>query len=467
MRRLYTEAGGFKAVEQNVKTDARHKHASAAGVFDESFNTVNQYCLARIVEASKTIEIAASVDLVDADSGALLLAAGQSVSPELRERLLRRKLRKPLEACLVAKNGVTIADVVATAQARLDAEAAIRCLTAPHLRTVLEALQSLTLEGPIQLLLTSAKATNSAHFEHSVKVALVTAGLVAQAQAGSVAEAALAGLVHDVGELYVNPEYLYTTRPLSLTEYRHVIAHPCIGALALAQTTSYPSTVVRAVEEHHERMDGTGYPRQLAGESLSRLSRYLAVAELVVRLLATNKDNPLARAGLALRLVAGEFAPESVDAYLHLAHQSGMPLDIPQSFQPAAGAAFTLSVRDTLSQAFGEARLLSRDKWFSASERAVIENAHTALERLHCALHATGVVDYYEQPVSGDEHSAEIFLDLDVVPREVVFRMHRLARHLRFACSEKSELQERLTPLLAHLESQHPRSGAQGSVPVH
>lgn len=113
---------------------------------------------------------------------------------------------------------------------------------------------------------------------------------------------ALAGLLHDIGELYIDPQYLHSRNRLYPHEWRHVVVHPRIGQMLIEDLENYPATVAQAVFEHHERYDGSGYPRQISGAGISAADRVVAVAEMISGVFV-NPEQPLQRAELALKCV--------------------------------------------------------------------------------------------------------------------------------------------------------------------
>jgi hypothetical protein len=74
----------------------------------------------------------------------------------------------------------------------------------------------------------------------------------------------------------------------------------------VAQLTTYPSVVSRAIAEHHERLDGSGYPHALHGDQISPMGRLLAVTEASLNAVRGPYDH-LLHASVALRAVPGEF----------------------------------------------------------------------------------------------------------------------------------------------------------------
>jgi HD-GYP domain-containing protein (c-di-GMP phosphodiesterase class II) len=115
--------------------------------------------------------------------------------------------------------------------------------------------------------------------EHSVRVAelapVLGGGLgLSVARQGRLR---LAALLHDVGMLGVPDSILIKPGPLDAAEWDVVRDHPQNGHDLVAEAVHLE--VADAVLGHHERMDGTGYPRGLAGEEIPLLARILLVAD--------------------------------------------------------------------------------------------------------------------------------------------------------------------------------------------
>lgn len=87
----------------------------------------------------------------------------------------------------------------------------------------------------------------------------------------------IAGRYHDVGKLAVPLEVLHRPSALTLEELDMMGRHSLEGA-ALCRDCGLDDHVVRGVEEHHERWDGRGYHRGLAGEAISPIARIVALA---------------------------------------------------------------------------------------------------------------------------------------------------------------------------------------------
>ncbi|GAB4565452.1 MAG: hypothetical protein Tsb007_36540 [Rhizobacter sp.] len=275
----------------------------------QSFTTANPHALATILEASQTKSIIASTDIFDV-SGTKLWARDQPVSQALQRKLLDRQLRQPLESCLLAEDGVTAHSLVQSLERLIERDGPLAPLLRPHAAKLLREAPHLPLHPVVQLLLTAGQASRPESFDHALQ-AMALNGALTISHGGSTQElrlAMLCGLLHDLGEMYIAPEHgeADADGALSFQSYQHLVVHPHVGKLLLQQLTDYPSAVARAVAEHHERLDGSGYPHCLQREHLSSPGRQLAVTEAVLAVL--RGDCPqLARASVALRVVPGEF----------------------------------------------------------------------------------------------------------------------------------------------------------------
>ncbi len=89
-----------------------------------------------------------------------------------------------------------------------------------------------------------------------------------------------ASLLHDIGKLEVHPDILNKPGKPTDEEWDILRSHPTWGAEIVAPLAGWLGDWVLAVEEHHEKYDGTGYPKGLAGEEISLAARIVAVTDV-------------------------------------------------------------------------------------------------------------------------------------------------------------------------------------------
>jgi putative nucleotidyltransferase with HDIG domain len=103
---------------------------------------------------------------------------------------------------------------------------------------------------------------------------------------------AIGGLLHDIGKLSIPEEILGKPGPLDDDEFAVVKEHPERGRELLAELGGFDEPVRRLVLDHHERLDGSGYPRGLRGKELDISTRILAVCDVYDALVSERAYRP-------------------------------------------------------------------------------------------------------------------------------------------------------------------------------
>lgn len=88
------------------------------------------------------------------------------------------------------------------------------------------------------------------------------------------------GSVHDIGKITIPAEILSKPSRLSALEFEMIKTHPRQG-YEILKATEFPWPVAQAILQHHERLDGSGYPHGLSGEAICLEARIIAVADVV------------------------------------------------------------------------------------------------------------------------------------------------------------------------------------------
>ncbi len=117
---------------------------------------------------------------------------------------------------------------------------------------------------------------------HERRVANFAAAIGARLglDANAIAGMKVAALLHDVGKLMLPAEILARPRKLSPGEFALVREHPQWGTKVIAPL-SLPWPVAQIIFQHHERMDGSGYPEGLLGDAILLEARIIAVADVI------------------------------------------------------------------------------------------------------------------------------------------------------------------------------------------
>lgn len=393
-----------------------------------TFSTANQHALATILEASQTKNIIASRDIFDI-SGIKLWARDQPVSAALQRRLLDRQLRNPLESCLLAEDGVTTHTLVKAAEAALEHPSPLTALVRPHAARIVREVAHLPLHSVPQLLLTASQASRPALFDHAVH-AMLLCGSMMDAEGGSTAElrmALLCGLLHDLGEMYIDPRYgeADADRELDILSYQQLVVHPHVGHLLIAQLTNYPAALARAIAEHHERLDGSGYPHGLQRDGISPLGRMMAVAEGTLGVLRASERPHLARASVALRVVPGEFDLNWVQA-IEAAARAQPPHSASLSLPAVQARLGRLDTALQLAQASADALAPKAE---SPNFKGAVSLTQHLLGRLRLGWNASGLW-------SPDAVAANDAAEVEAIEGELIFRLRAIERAARLRAGE-------------------------------
>lgn len=144
----------------------------------------------------------------------------------------------------------------------------------------------------------------------------------------------LGAMVHDIGKVYVPVEILNRPGRLTQIEFSLIKTHPQVG-YEIVQHIRFPWPVVEMILQHHERMNGSGYPNGLRGEEIVFEARVLAVADVLEAMASHRPYRPAVGLDKALdeiRQGAGiVYDPEVATACLRLFEEKGYRL--PDSFK--------------------------------------------------------------------------------------------------------------------------------------
>jgi HD domain len=383
------------------------------------------HALKALIQASEQYAIVASQDIVDV-AGMNLWGRGQPVSQSLATRLLARRLAKPLESCLVATNGITLFTLRRQLQEVLEEDGPVNLVCEGHATLLLQEVEQLPLHSVAQLLLSAVHANRPHTLKHAV-VSMALAGALAATlgdtvhpiRTAAIRMSMLAGLMHDIGEIYVPPQHLDYSGPMGVEGHKLLMVHPRLAQLVLDGTTDYPKALTRAIGEHHERLDGSGYPARVRGSQLSALGRILSVVEVASAVLRM-PDAPLTRASFALRVVPGEFDVACTALICDVARTTTEA--IPER-DPAASELSTQSEIDVYQDRARELAGVLKQQRCSDVVVNIAEEAAQRLDRLRVAWNALGL-----WALPRDELLPREWFDLTLAERELMQRLHGLQR---------------------------------------
>jgi HD-GYP domain-containing protein (c-di-GMP phosphodiesterase class II) len=198
-------------------------------------------------------------------------------------------------------------------------------LRAVELVTACEAFMGSHLRGLLARLGEKDTSTD----EHTRRVALraVEVGEELGLAPARLRALAVGGLLHDVGKLSVPDTILKKPGRLEDDEFAVIRRHPDWGHELVGRVAAYPEAVRALVRDHHERLDGTGYPRGLAGDEISLDTRILAVCDVFDALVSKRIYRDAWSVDRALALLREEsgsaFDTACVEALARVARRDG------------------------------------------------------------------------------------------------------------------------------------------------
>lgn len=264
----------------------------------------SQHFTQAVVELGTRRPVVASQAIYNAQ-GVKIVEAGTPVNASLYDRLMAHKLQAPIEQSLTAEGAVNGRSLRASVQEMLARRPFYDRLGTPaEHATWLDIIEKLPLPAPMALQLTLARELHPDQFDHALRAAwtlmwLVSGPLNLRFDLGM---AAVAGLLHDIAVLHLDPALLNPKARLNRDQRRQLYSHPIISATLLERHHEYPKEVVRAVLEHHECDNGSGYPRNLQAAQMSPLGRALALTELVTAMVGGSHRGGELRLSVMLRM---------------------------------------------------------------------------------------------------------------------------------------------------------------------
>jgi PAS domain S-box-containing protein len=139
-----------------------------------------------------------------------------------------------------------------------------------------------SLEGTIRAVAKMAELRDPYTAGHQLRVAKLSAAIAREMHLpeDQINCIEIAANIHDVGKVYVPSEILSKPGKLTDLEFKMPMTHPQ-GSYDILRNIEFPWPIAQIVLQHHERMDGSGYPQGLKGEDIVLEARVLAVADVV------------------------------------------------------------------------------------------------------------------------------------------------------------------------------------------
>jgi PAS domain S-box-containing protein len=185
----------------------------------------------------------------------------------------------------------------------------------------IELLQNLrkTVEGTIHTIAATVEARDPYTAGHQRRVADLAAAIAGEMKLSDeqVEGIKMAGIIHDLGKIQVPAEILSKPGKLNDLEFQIIQTHPQVG-FNLLKGIEFPWPIAEMVLQHHEKMDGSGYPQGLKGDDILLEARILAVSDVVEAMSSHRPYRPALGIEKALKEISRNrgilYDPDVVDA---------------------------------------------------------------------------------------------------------------------------------------------------------
>lgn len=229
--------------------------------------------------------VVATEDIVS-DRGVLIVRSGAELNNKTYDNLLKFKLLKPLEDSIAISNQLNAKLIYDRVNQFILMDPWLRaihnelgnklllqrsCLNIEKYSLLLQKLTVLSMEIPHIF----DQAILSGYLCH-------VCGIVDQLPQEELNDYFLAGLSHDIGFLHIDKNILDKEEALTGEEWKTIQSHPIISYEILKRIDRFPKRVCRSVLEHHENLDGTGYPRAKTAHDLSSLGQVVNLVDNVI-----------------------------------------------------------------------------------------------------------------------------------------------------------------------------------------
>jgi len=144
-------------------------------------------------------------------------------------------------------------------------------------------------------------------------------------------------LIHDIGKIYIASDILNKPGKLTALEYQILQTH-VDQSYEIVKEIDFPAAVIEMIHQHHEHMDGSGYPQKLVGPQIITEARILAVADVVEAMTSHRPYRPALGIDKALEEIMqfrGEkYDVDVVDACFRLFREKGFEFTNIDSVSP-------------------------------------------------------------------------------------------------------------------------------------
>jgi HD-GYP domain-containing protein (c-di-GMP phosphodiesterase class II) len=339
-------------------------------------------------------EVVANADIVS-QQGIVLLKKGQRITKALVERIVQHKLLRPIEDSVAISDTIDAAKLQGIIESKLGGPAEKKLHQEYNLREELVRSCAFFCRFPI---LTQKLTVLSLQMPQEFDKALIVAWgslIVSQYMklpADERDNVFVAGLMHDIGMLHIAREITGKEGNLTPAEWRAIKSHVIIGQKIMEQNRNLPASIGKAIVEHHEVCDGTGYPSGLFQQDLGVPGQIIGMLDAVFAI-AFHK---LAPKNLGTRPLIPIL---QINSYTYLGNVCNAVLRLLRNYEHANAPVIGKALQESLA---AKAKFLADYHERMATITALLTNhsgkrqvraAMTILEHLNVLLRSSGILN--------------------------------------------------------------------------
>lgn len=263
----------------------------------------DDHYLRAVTELGDKQNIVAHQDIYS-KNGIKLVASGVTIKSNFYQHLVSHVLLKPLDLSISAEGMIDSETIWNDIKNLIQKSSNLKKALDIHDKgyRLNQTISSIRLPPPLTFKLTLAREKFPHVYQRSLSILVISAYL-ARCDGMNLNEEeniAIAALFHDIGLLHIDPKLLDPAHVMNHDERKHLYTHPLTAHLFLREFPELAKSISDTVLNHHELMDGRGYPRGVLGNKISRSAQILAIAEVASKFFA---PDPLAQTWEKLEVI--------------------------------------------------------------------------------------------------------------------------------------------------------------------
>lgn len=359
-----------------------------------------------------------------------------------------RVLKKPIETSIQSDDSIT-SKVIAEAALELTNKSPLLKAISSNIEEEAKDLAQLEINPLASMLLTVMRDSGGNQFNHALLVTLVARSIARSMNISKkdMTNLSLSGLLHDIGDLYSS---VPKDGMLTKESWRKVMAHPVVGSSVVKLYMNYHIEVSTAILEHHERCDGTGYPRKLDANNCSVNGQILILSEAIAGILKTGVETQ--NVLIAFKLASHVYPAAPLNAFNQML--KSLMYVRSENDKSATISHLTLKMK-TLNEVLLSLGEILKTKGISLQIEEGANHLKHRILKLKQVIYSSGIQYYLEDNswLNSDDNQI-IGLELEISTNEVGWQIQDMLRDITLrSLVYQDELPESFTQITEQLAS--------------